>query len=271
MSLFDNRPGGHGYSFFAGLASPGSLEIYDETTGKNRLAIDSDGRVGIGTISPQTTLDVNGNIRVEPNDQGSPANIVLKVGSVDGTALYCHSYGLPFRAHNDSTGTDVVLAGGVAAGFTGDVQVSGQVRCTTLLLTSDRNAKTNFAAVNNHEVLKKLVTLPISTWEYKSTNAVGPRHLGPMAQDFKAAFELGEDDKHIATVDADGVALASIQALYQLVQEKDSEIAALKRQVAALKTELSGVKDSVSDRLAALEKAMSKNVLQASFRPEATR
>ena len=50
------------------------------------------------------------------------------------------------------------------------------------------------------------------------------------------------------------------------------EIVTLKRQVSALKMELAGVKDSVTDRLAALEKAMSRsNVLQASFRPEAVR
>jgi hypothetical protein len=34
-----------------------------------------------------------------------------------------------------------------------------------------------------------------------------------MAQDFHAAFQVGDDDKHIATVDADGVALAAIQGL----------------------------------------------------------
>ena len=49
--------------------------------------------------------------------------------------------------------------------------------------------------------------------------------MGPMAQDFRAAFGLGEDDKHIATVDADGVALAGVQALYRMVQERDERIA----------------------------------------------
>ena len=130
-------------------------------------------------------------------------------------------------------------------------------------------SKQGFESVRGRDVLAKLATLPITTWAY--TNQPSVRHLGPVAQDFAAAFALGEDDQHIATVDADGVALASIQALYELVQEKDSEIAALQRQVSALKTELAGVKDNVADRLAALEKAMSKNVQQASFRPEAAR
>ena len=33
------------------------------------------------------------------------------------------------------------------------------------------------------------------------------RHIGPVAEDFSAAFEVGEGDKHIATVDADGARL----------------------------------------------------------------
>ena len=37
--------------------------------------------------------------------------------------------------------------------------------------------------------------------------------IGPVAQDFYAAFGVGHGERHIATVDADGVALAAIQAL----------------------------------------------------------
>jgi len=37
----------------------------------------------------------------------------------------------------------------------------------------------------------------------------GVPHMDPMAQDFYAAFTLGADDKHINTIDLDGVALAA--------------------------------------------------------------
>ena len=56
----------------------------------------------------------------------------------------------------------------------------------------------------------------MSGWNYKSQDAK-VRHIGPMAQDFAAAFGIGEDDTHISSVDADGVALASIKALHELV------------------------------------------------------
>ncbi len=45
----------------------------------------------------------------------------------------------------------------------------------------------------------------------------------------------GEDDKHIATVDADGVALAAIQGLNLKVEEKEARIQALEKELAALK------------------------------------
>lgn len=56
------------------------------------------------------------------------------------------------------------------------------------------------------------------------------RHIGPMAQDFQHAFAVGADDKHIAVLDADGVALAAIQALYAMVRDRDRRLAALGRE-----------------------------------------
>jgi phage shock protein A len=43
------------------------------------------------------------------------------------------------------------------------------------------------------------------------------------------------DDKHIATVDEDGVALAAIQGLNEKLEAKDAEIQDLKQSVAELK------------------------------------
>ena len=68
------------------------------------------------------------------------------------------------------------------------------------------------------------------------------RHIGPTAQDFSAAFEVGADDRHITTVDADGVALAVIQGLYQMLTDQQEQISRLAVQ-----------KQRLADRLAALE------------------
>jgi trimeric autotransporter adhesin len=105
---------------------------------------------------------------------------------------------------------------------------------------SDRNAKLNFAAVDGVAVLDTLMSIPLETWSYKvEDDAV--RHLGPMAQDFYAAFGLGDSDTSIGTVDADGVALAAIQGLYTVVQEKEAEIAALKVSQADLDARLAAL------------------------------
>ena len=99
---------------------------------------------------------------------------------------------------------------------------------------SDRNSKDAFVPVNPQTVLASVAALPISRWSYKTEHGV--RHLGPMAQDFHAAFNVGEDNRHIADLDESGVALAAIQGLNQKLDEKDKEIQQLQQSVAELKT-----------------------------------
>ena len=104
---------------------------------------------------------------------------------------------------------------------------------------SDRNAKMNFSDVDTHAVLAALAAIPVQTWSYKTQDASN-RHMGPIAQDFYAAFGVGENDTTISTVDADGVALAAIQGLYQLVQQQDARITALEARVNALEQQHTG-------------------------------
>ena len=114
---------------------------------------------------------------------------------------------------------------------------------------SDRNAKENFQSVDPEYVLEQVVQMPVSTWNYIG-EAEGIRHLGPMAQDFYAALSLGDSERYINTLDADGVALAAIQGLYAKNQ-------ALKAEVSTLKTENATLKKDMSDleaRVAALER-----------------
>ena len=71
---------------------------------------------------------------------------------------------------------------------------------------------------------------------------LGRRHAsGADGTGFHAAFSVGQDDKHISMVDADGVALAAIQGLNQKVEQlsaelkrRDAENANLKQHLEAL-------------------------------------
>ena len=81
------------------------------------------------------------------------------------------------------------------------------------------------------EAFNGVTTLP---WAVLVDNSLAVRHLGPMSQDFYEAFGLGQDDKMISMLDAQGVSLAAIQGLDQIVQEKDKRIDALEKAVADL-------------------------------------
>jgi hypothetical protein len=88
---------------------------------------------------------------------------------------------------------------------------------------SDRNAKTAFESIDARSVLERVASMPISSWRYKLENNV-TRHIGPMAQDFHAAFGLGSDDTSIGMVDGDGVSLAAIQGLNLKLQDEISRL-----------------------------------------------
>jgi hypothetical protein len=110
-------------------------------------------------------------------------------------------------------------------------------------LTSDRNLKENFTALDGGAVLAKVAALPMTEWNYK-IDSKNVQHIGPMAQDFHAAFGLdGTDDKHISVVDEGGVALAAIQGLNQKLEEKDAKIQQLQQSVDELKKMVQSLAD----------------------------
>lgn len=84
------------------------------------------------------------------------------------------------------------------------------------------------APVNGFEILDKVASLPISTWRY-AWEPEHVRHLGPMAQDWKAAFGFGEKDTIIPFVDANGIAMVSIQALHRRIIELEQVVFSTQR------------------------------------------
>lgn len=111
--------------------------------------------------------------------------------------------------------------------------------------------------LDSRTVLGKVAALPLTEWNYRDDPAM-IRHVGPMSQDFHAAFQLnGSDDKHISVVDESGVALAAIQGLNreleartqtleQELKHRDAEDAKLKARVSDLKAQLDGLQEVVA-------------------------
>jgi hypothetical protein len=122
--------------------------------------------------------------------------------------------------------------GSKISAVSGGLSVNGNLTANSFITASDRNLKENFAPINSLDVLKRVSNLAISSWNFKTDGQT--RHIGPMAQDFYAAFSVGADDRHIATVDEDGVALAAIQGLNEKLKEKDGQIEALNKRLADL-------------------------------------
>ncbi len=112
---------------------------------------------------------------------------------------------------------------------TGTVQVKG-----TTVHGSDRHRKQNITAVNYADVLARISDMPVYRWQYRGQER---DHIGPMAQDFYRAFGLGLDDTSIAAIDADGVALAAIKALQQIVVKQQQKIEQLTMEIRALQRE----------------------------------
>lgn len=85
-------------------------------------------------------------------------------------------------------------------------------------------------SVNGFEILATLDTLPVATWRYRWEPA-NVRHLGPMAQDWHAAFGLGQGNSTIPVVDAHGVLVVAIQALNRQLHELRAELNQLHQQL----------------------------------------
>ncbi len=98
---------------------------------------------------------------------------------------------------------------------------------------SDATSKENFTPVDRRELLDKIVALPITRWNYK-VDPENIQHIGPTAQDFYAAFGVGNDNHSISTIDPSGIALAAIQALFKRNEELEATVSALRIRIEQL-------------------------------------
>ncbi|MFK7940749.1 MAG: tail fiber domain-containing protein [Roseovarius sp.] len=206
----------------------------------NSISIAADNDVGMGIQNPEAGVSLhlrrsNGTSKLLVEEVSSTVAargmlemrnngttfFTLADTSVGGETWNIQSNSGEFRFTN-ATGPGVELA----MTTTGDMTIAG-----SLTQNSDKNAKMAIVPVNPGEILQKVTELPVSHWTYKDNAAEGIRHIGPMAQDFYAAFGTGATDKGISTLDTSGVALAAIKALA-------SENAELKERLSVLEDKL---------------------------------
>ncbi len=215
----------------SGLTNVALLAGGNSFTGNQTV---TNGNVGIATTTPGRLLQIG--------SSNSPADALINLScGTGGGAARSWEVGVPYGTNNATgdyysftirdtgAGDRMVIrwdSGNVGIGTNNPqaaLHVVGSILATgTVNGTSDRNVKENFAPVDTRAILDKVAALPITTWSYIADKDV--RHVGPMAQDFYAAFNVGMDDKHISMVDADGVSLAAIQALDQKVESENQKL-----------------------------------------------
>jgi len=225
----------------------------------NSLFIDSDNDIGIGTSSPDSFADVHirrtdaeGTYLYIENTNGTSQPVGVYMINTSGAGGFTFGLssngdfqitedstgGAEFRIDENATGNQVKFDFQNGATNLVEIQADGDVNSATGVFgsISDRNAKTDITPVDSQQVLARVAELPISTWRYKANS--DELHMGPMAQDFWAAFRLHEGDKSIALNALSGVALAAIQGLKKELAERDKTIQELETRLTQLETRL---------------------------------
>ncbi|MCA9648464.1 MAG: tail fiber domain-containing protein [Myxococcales bacterium] len=219
-----------------------------------------DGGTGATTMSSSNTSTASSS--ATSADSGATTNVATSTGSGSasgGSEGSGSSSGPGSSGGQDSTGSPgttgaacVEAMGSCAEGeacceglscCTGVPVPPGEEYCDQQCPDSDYHLKRDFEVVDPDEVLAKVAALPITTWSYRREDP-SVRHLGPMAQDFQASFGLGASDRSIFVVDADGVALSSIQALYRRLRAAEAENEALRDALADLQRRVQALEPS---------------------------
>jgi trimeric autotransporter adhesin len=129
---------------------------------------------------------------------------------------------------------------------------------------SDRNKKENFRSIDGEGLLSKIRAMSITEWNYRQSDP-SIRYIGPVAQDFYAAFHLGGTDSlGINSICIDGVNMAAIQALEKRtteLRERTAELDVVKIELAALKSRLARL-----EQVILLSKDMTERVSDESQR-----
>ncbi len=216
----------------------------DTRASSRSLTINLDGEVGIGASSPGPALYVWGNgddeaaqVSVYNYNGGTPgaARKLFRIQNRIGPAKFSMWSGLSdewaFNARTDVFRISKQGTGSVEM----ELNQNGNLTITgTLSHGSSRTIKHDIVAVDTKKVLDQVLAMPVAEWTYNHDKDT-VRHMGPMSEDFHQTFGLGDSDKKLTTIDTSGVALAAIQGLSKVVEEKDREIEALRTEMGELR------------------------------------
>jgi len=238
--------------YIFGIVMAGLMLSFSTGVSAQAMYVTPTGDVGIGTDAPASSLEVR-------RTDGTAAILVDEQSPVLETRnlFTLQNYGLTKFIINNLDGAEWAFAN-KGTSFRISRQGSGVVELEVfnngdatlagaLTENSDVNSKQDIVPVDGGNILAKLRELEVSEWSYK--DAPGERHVGPMAQDFRAAFGLGKTDTGIATLDSSGIALAAIKALIEENAKLRDRLEALESQQAAMQAVVAKVIQSQDEKM----------------------
>jgi hypothetical protein len=153
--------------------------------------------------------------------------VVFFDGANSGALIINHDYRDGSTSHPIHVGTNSSNGNGAHL-TTGGTWTNG----------SSRAFKENGRPIGGQELLTQISTLPVESWQYRDSDE---RHIGPYAEDFAAAFEVGSikedgtrESQYLAAGDVAGVALAGVKELARQNQELKQIIEDLRQRIEEL-------------------------------------
>ena len=227
--------------------------VQSNATGDASIHVEATGASSSASIHVETANSANAELLRLTSGDGGQLQVIYEQTSGDTWTQFMNGNGIAWLQNGDSENAYQIRTdgrhfwGGNNNGQTMTLDANGNLVTTgSMTPMSDKNMKEEFETIDPRAVLATVTDMPITTWKYIADDA-SVRHMGPMAQDFYAAFGLGHDNRHIATTDLDGVALAAIKGLNEVVNEavqaKDAEINELKARLAKLEAMLQKLAD----------------------------
>lgn len=203
------------------------------------LDISAAGNVGINTASPQQALHVFGTdgsttLLVQETNATAVGRTLLQLSNNGPTRLKLNDTNSGVGWVMNANGNEYRLSteGAAVTPFTfqsdGDLVITG-----VLTQGSSRDMKHNFRPLDAADVLQRVRDLEVTRWNYRN-DAQQTEHIGPMSQDFNAAFNVGERSDRLALLDVNGVTVVAIQELARQLDERDQRIRDLETKLDAL-------------------------------------
>lgn len=126
---------------------------------------------------------------------------------------------------------------------------------TAFFCSSSKTLKENFTEVDGETLLAQIRSVPLNTWNLIDEEGK-PLHMGPFAEDFHAAFGLGDTDHAIGHQDIDGVNFGGVKALEKRTAALREENGRLRADNVALREEVNALRQAQTElerRVARLE------------------